>query len=171
MMFLLLVGTHILLLHNQRLARHASSHSNQLDSSHNLLIIDNPMDDDAVAIEFQRLGAEIMRRDPDFVGSGVVADRRFRSYFGVSVDVCTQAWQLLLAQIGTLPKGALMVHLLWALMCMKLYTNETALASIAGGVDEKTFRKWSWFFIEELSYLETSVVSLFDSMPCLGDFF
>ena len=42
---------------------------------------------------------------------------------------------------------------------MKVYATEVVLCGIVRGVDRKTFRKWSWVFIEALSYLESDVVS------------
>ena len=51
-----------------------------------------------------------------------------------------------------------MDHLLWGLMLLKLYNLETPNSSFAG-VDEKTFRKWSYFAIECIADLHTEVVS------------
>ena len=53
-----------------------------------------------------------------------------------------------------------MIHYLWALMFMKIYSSETALCAHAGGVDPKTFQKWIWPFILALAELEYTVVSL-----------
>jgi hypothetical protein len=50
------------------------------------------------------------------------------------------------------------VHLLWGLMLLKLYDNESVNCSTAG-VDETTFRKWSWVFVEAISDLEHQLVS------------
>jgi hypothetical protein len=41
---------------------------------------------------------------------------------------------------------------------MKTYGTEENLAATAG-VDEKTFRKWAWMFVFELSALKGDVVS------------
>ena len=41
-------------------------------------------------------------------------------------------------------------HLLWALMLVKVYAKEEVLAKLAR-CDEKTFRKWAWLFVEEIS--------------------
>ena len=54
--------------------------------------------------------------------------------------------------------GAKPVHLLWALMFMKLYCSESVLAALAGGVHEQTFRKWSWYFVEEIANLQYKVI-------------
>ena len=58
-----------------------------------------------------------------------------------------------------MPEGAHPAHLLLCLMFLKIYATETVLCTMAGGVEEKTFRKWSWMFVDELSYLEDSVVT------------
>ena len=44
--------------------------------------------------------------------------------------------------------GAQYKHLMWALYFMKVYGNEENNSNFAGGVDEKTFRKWSHIFVE-----------------------
>ncbi len=50
-------------------------------------------------------------------------------------------------------------HLLWCLMLLKRYKTENVLCSSSGGEDKKTFWKWAWLFVEELSLLEPDVVS------------
>jgi hypothetical protein len=50
-------------------------------------------------------------------------------------------------------------HLLWALLLLKTYETESVLAGLCGGVNEDTFHKWAWHFIEKISYLEHEVVS------------
>ena len=50
-------------------------------------------------------------------------------------------------------------HLLWALMLLKLYAAESVLRTLAGGVDEKTYRKWAWLYVYEISDLQYKVVS------------
>jgi len=55
-------------------------------------------------------------------------------------------------------KGVVPEHLLWALMFMKVYGKESMHCTMAGAVDEKTFRKWVWIFVLEISYLESEVV-------------
>ena len=49
-------------------------------------------------------------------------------------------------------------HLLWALMFLKLYCSEAVLSSLAGGVHEQTFRKWSWYFVHEIANLQYKVI-------------
>jgi len=49
--------------------------------------------------------------------------------------------------------------MLWALMFLKTYAKETALSGMAGGADEKTFRKWIWSFVCAIAALDSDVVS------------
>ena len=43
---------------------------------------------------------------------------------------------------------------------MNVYGNEESNSNFAGWMDEKTFRKWSHIFVEAISFLESSVVSI-----------
>jgi hypothetical protein len=47
-------------------------------------------------------------------------------------------------------------------MFLKLYCAKSVLATLAGArqksVDEKTFRKWSWLFVEEINHLKYRVI-------------
>lgn len=82
-------------------------------------------------------------------GSRIVGLRKFRSFFGCSPEVCEKLWNNLRDKPGdSSPK-----HLLWALLFLKCYNIGSVNASLVN-VDEKTFRKWSWCFIELLSQLD-----------------
>ena len=100
---------------------------------------------------FVRYASEMMQRAPE--SSSVVANRRFRGFFGVSPSIYAATWSKLRSFI---PRGAAPAHLLWALMFLKNYSTEHVNSALAG-VDEKTFRKWSWRFIKLISDL--SIVS------------
>ena len=78
-----------------------------------------------------------------------------------AVKVVESIWNRLdpFATIKPIHKGVKPVHLLWALLFMKVYAEESIHAGLVGGVDEKTFRKWVWIFVQEISYLEDEVVS------------
>lgn len=65
----------------------------------------------------------------------------FCSYFGILPKVCRFIW-LLLHRNELIPEHGLPIHLLWALMFMKLYLPEKVLASIAG-CTVKTYKKWT----------------------------
>jgi hypothetical protein len=110
----------------------------------------------ATASEFEQLGMAIMNRGNDG-GSSQTRDRRFRSHFGATPEICAHVWDLL--DPTTLPRDAEKKHLLWALMFLMLYKTESVHCSLAGGVDEKTFRSWAFLFVYEVSLLEGTVVS------------
>lgn len=81
--------------------------------------------------------------------STVTSHRKFRSFFGVSPNVCAELWCLIQNKpINSKPK-----HLLWSLLFLKCYNVEHVNASIVEA-DEKTFRKWTWFFISALVNLK-----------------
>ncbi len=85
--------------------------------------------------------------------------RRFRATFGQSPIICSIIWDKIEEARQTMPQGAKTIHLLWAMMFVKLYCCEEVNASLAG-CHEKTFRKWCWLFVFAISDLEGEVVSL-----------
>jgi hypothetical protein len=119
----------------------------------------------ALAAEFEGIGSQLMQ-DSDRGnrrGSAATADRRFRAWFGCSTTVCAKTWVLIVEMRdgdGGMGPGATNESFLWGLMILKQYDTEENMAAAAGGVNEKTLRKWGWFFIEEISFLESVVVSL-----------
>ena len=50
-------------------------------------------------------------------------------------------------------------HILWALMFLKTYWKESTLSTMAGGVDEKTWRKLYWPMVQAIANFEPIVVS------------
>lgn len=96
---------------------------------------------------FHARGCRIIRRSPS---PTVTSHRRFVSFFGTSPSICEKLWVRLLR---TRPSNANPDHLLWALMLLKLYDSEHVLSSTAG-VDEKTFRKWAWFYVSLISKIQ-----------------
>ena len=107
-----------------------------------------------MADEFEQLGMAIMQRRTG--GSEQTRNRRFRSHFGVTPEICAHVWGLL--DPTTLPEHTEKKHLLWSLMFLMLYETESINCTMVGGVDEKTFRSWSWLLIDEVSMLEGDVV-------------
>jgi hypothetical protein len=93
--------------------------------------------------------SKMARKDTD--------ERRFLATFGVAPVVCLTIWNLLI-ETGNLPPSSFEYHLLWGLMFLKLYCAESIHAALAG-CDEKTFRKWSWAFVDAISFLKERVVS------------
>jgi hypothetical protein len=80
---------------------------------------------------------------------GTRDQRRFISLFGIAPELVAHVWTGV--DVGVEPTTP--VHLLWALMFLKIYSNETVHATLAGA-DEKTFRKWSWFWVSKLANLQ-----------------
>lgn len=96
---------------------------------------------------FRKIAGKVIRRAGR---STAIAERRFRAFFGTSPRVCARLWYLLLT-CGHY-ESEKPVHILWALMFLRLYETEHVNASLAQ-VDEKTFRKWTWKVISKLSRL------------------
>ena len=109
----------------------------------------------AAAALFRQLGLEIMKRKKRCTAK--TEAMQYKATFGTSPTICETIWCLILIET-TLMAGAKPVHLLWALMFMKLYCSESVLAALAGGVHEQTFRKWSWYFVEEIANLQYKVI-------------
>ena len=110
--------------------------------------------------EFRQLGATMMNHDPEGRSERVFL-RRWMFFFGVEPDVVIDAWERI--HTGAVHDGDLAFakpeHLLWALLFLKKYGAEEDMSSIAGGVDETTFRKWSKLFVARISFLQDEVVS------------
>ena len=87
----------------------------------------------------------------------VTAKRRWMACFGARPIVMADVWCRVSPET-TMPEGVHPKHLVWMFYFIKLYNQEELNASNVGGVDEKTFRKWVWLFIEATSFLEYPVV-------------
>ena len=117
---------------------------------------------DVTAQEFAEIGAGIMNRFPG--GSSDDFDTCWHAHFYAEPEVCAQVWSLLDIEDNLdAPDDRIAepCHLLWCLLLLKTYETEPVLSSLCGGVDEDTFSKWAWHFIEKVSYLEQEVVSCF----------
>ena len=96
---------------------------------------------------FFRLGCELTKSDP--LNSADTANRRIKELFGVSPSLCSIIWHSINRGVD-FPPGAEPRHLLFGLFLLKSYSTE-AIAHVVFGVDEKTYRKWAWYFIELLA--------------------
>lgn len=87
-----------------------------------------------------------------------IALRRFRSVFGTSPLVCAKIWSQLMEfhDAYAVPK-----HLLFALVFLNVYKSEHVHRILCGGVDEKTFRKYSWKYIYLIAEHLTHLVRAF----------
>ena len=114
---------------------------------------------------------QIQRLEEDFIqiafdlfrkgrrsASGKVCNLRVKAWFGCSLTVIAKVWNLL-ERLGGLHELATKDRLLWGLYLLKQYANDETCAAACGGVDEATFRRWAWYFVEEISYLESFTVS------------
>ena len=73
-------------------------------------------------------------------GSGIAAERRFFSTFGVNIFVCVVAWDLFERKRIVLEGGS-KEHFLWLCLQLIVYPTEFFLFMLLD-VDKKTFRKW-----------------------------
>ena len=76
--------------------------------------------------------------------------RRFRALFGCTCVVCAWMWNYWVHR-NVLPSAARPIHLLYALLVLKVYAIEEVNKSMTG-VDEKTFRKWVWIFVDLMAF-------------------
>ena len=87
--------------------------------------------------------------------------RRFKQTFGVPPRLVGIVWKDI-ARKGFLnhlgPKSLRPLHLLWALLFLRCYDKEETNASRAG-CDEKTYRKWVWFYSKCVADLDEKYVS------------
>jgi len=81
----------------------------------------------------------------------------FKAHFGSTPLVCSIVWKLL-NKYELQPPGGCAFHMLWALLFMKIYSNQLVLAKMVGA-DPKTFGKWSCLFVNAIHKLQPFVVS------------
>jgi len=111
-----------------------------------------------LADDFELLGSKMM----GFNKKGKKAIKHhFMAHFGLDPKMVSIVWQKLAAS-GWLRfagvRGAKPEHFLWCLYWFKCYDTEELCAARVG-CDEKTFRKWAWFYAEGIANLSSSVVS------------
>jgi len=116
-------------------------------------------------IDFYQLGMmEILCKQPRQFDDedAPIQDWRFTDMFGTSPAVVAWIWNRL-KPYETLDEPGRMEpkHMLWGLLLMKVYGKEEQMLALAGGVDNKTFRKWAWLFVDAIASLEPEVVSSF----------
>jgi hypothetical protein len=115
-------------------------------------------------VYFSQVAREFLCMPPG--GSQKTEIAHFRAHFGTSFEVCSELWWRLEPH-KTISKDARPDHLLWMLMWAKIYLSEAILARLAGDVDEKMFRKWTWIFLNTAVNLEAEVVR---SASCMSSF-
>ena len=90
------------------------------------------------ALDYFVLGMSYIKRKAVFNAD---SERRFRSAFVTTPKIIFQIWNLIEPSLASETRY---FHLLWALIFLKLYDNETVAAGIVGGVSEKTFGQHVW---------------------------
>lgn len=86
-------------------------------------------------------------------------ERRCLAFFGANATVIATIWNKIVDD-GNLDRLARPKHLLWALLFLKLYDTEDVHCRIVGWVDPKTFREWSWYFVEKISQMKDQTILL-----------
>ncbi len=95
------------------------------------------------ANEFIRVANDIIQ--PSF--NPAIILRRFMASFGVTPTCCRMLWDQI---YDDFPNGGRPKHLLWALYFLKTYASEHVACNVLR-VDEKTYRKWVWIFVNLLA--------------------
>ena len=103
-----------------------------------------------------KAGREIMCQS--LSSATMTEDQQFCEVFGYGPLVALALWSLMLAESTV--RNTSVVNMLWALMFLKVYSKETTMSSMAGGIDEKTYQKWVWQLVFLIADLEPVVVSI-----------
>ena len=108
--------------------------------------------------EFEELGGHMLKRSVAGI-SDATFEREWVAHFAVVPAVVFETWRLLGIDYSVEEhKNIQPVHLLWALLLLKVYANEDVLCKICG-CHRDTYRKYAWQLIEMVSYLASDVVS------------
>ena len=87
--------------------------------------------------------------------------RRFRSWFGTDPFIVSLIWEMMyMCEWYSKTTKANPSHLYWALQISWKNQTESEGTTNFDGVDEKTLRKWVWFYVTGISKLASDVVSL-----------
>lgn len=80
--------------------------------------------------------------------------RRFKSFFGVTPEVCSLVWEKIK---DVVPSNSKPKYLLWCLYFMKQYSTEHVRRSLFKA-DEKTIRKWTWIILKPIANLNVVIL-------------
>ena len=114
------------------------------------------------AAEFEAMGQQLANYAPST--SAKIRRDRFVSFYGVVPLIVAVVWSMLVDVEDHIMvcfasvEAVKPVYLLWALLFLKCYNTNIRNAAMAG-VDEKTFRNWSWILVEAIANLDREVVS------------
>ena len=84
---------------------------------------------------FLWLGKHMVNRTP--VVCTATEDQRFHAVFGTCAAICSHIWMLLI-EYQLIQNSGKPIHLLWALMFMKLYNSESVNCIVTGVDDHLT---------------------------------
>jgi len=93
-------------------------------------------------------------------------DSRIRAMFGAPLNVIADIWNRVWKKLSNAERDSLIndsvkyKYLLYALVFLKVYATTTAHCSMVDWPSEKTFRKWSWYFVKKISELKSDVIKL-----------
>jgi len=112
--------------------------------------------------EYEDLGLAVVQRDTGkraAKGGAKMAtfSHWFKLLFGTMPCHCCRIWNMLLER-EMIEAGGKKEHILWACLILKVYWSKSGMANLAGGVDEKTFCYWGWYFLEQISWLGLDVI-------------
>ena len=110
--------------------------------------------------EFENLGLAIMGRQNSRC-SAESRKCRFVAFFGMEPAFVAFTWRELITSGWTRfsgSRGANPEHLLWCLHFLKTYSTEE-IVSARVEANEKTFRRWAWFYAEGIANLDRKFVS------------
>ena len=126
--------------------------------------VDEGDDDDETFVvpDFISLARNIQNRSIKQVGTQEVEKRRFKEFFGASLEVVEIIWEMLYER-DFLPDNSQPKHLLWTCYFLKVYPKQetgcSAVGGISGAISPKTMKHWVWDFIERIGELVDDVVS------------
>ena len=95
------------------------------------------------AIEFVRIATDIIQP----TSNPRILLRRSMASFGLSLTCCELTWNLI---SHVVPRAGRLKHMLWAFYFLKTYESEHVACNVLR-VDEKTYRKWIWIFVDLLA--------------------
>ena len=105
---------------------------------------------------FRLVACEMLFMDPN--SSAREQAREFTEFFGTSYDVCEDVWRRINPTENVHP-NAKPKHLLWALLFLFNYCTEKINCKLVGIRDPKTYRYWTWMFVDAIADLEGELVS------------
>ena len=109
---------------------------------------------------FLAIAIDILPRLRHDRGSYREKEQLFKAHFGVSPLVTDTMWSTYLLPNGLLLRHSNVKkkHLLWSLFFLFSYTSEDVACSIMN-TNRKTYRKWIWIVVMEISLVLKDIVS------------